>query len=268
MSTMPHMMPDTAIYAVLDILVPMLEPFSADPDDAHRTAVRMIAEYQPFTSEELGLAAEIIAFRRRLLMLMRDASLPGTEEKACHAMTKLAIGLRRSESAAQRKLDSLQRVRRQAMRKQHEAEMAAQQAGVAESQEPPPPSAADRTGSAPPDAPATATPTAATPTAATPTAATPTAAKRANGAPAIATPANAMSPNAAPRTAASARPDEPPAVDEAMVGKPVPAHLHLLTPAEQALLPDDELAACVAAYSPGAQALAAAALNSGAAAPA
>src|SRR3954468_16615917 len=105
---------------VLDLLFPLLLTAAGNEARARLAVIRMLGEYHPDTAEELGLAGEIIAFRLKGLGALRDSSRPGPLYASKLDLMKVANTLRRSESAAQRKLDALQRARRAAA-KQAEA---------------------------------------------------------------------------------------------------------------------------------------------------
>jgi hypothetical protein len=101
------------VNVVLDVLFPLLLIAAGGSHEAARqAAMDMLAEYHPNSAEELGLAGEIIAFRLNALGALRDSSVPGAPLAAMLALLKIAATLRRNETAAQRKLDALQRARR------------------------------------------------------------------------------------------------------------------------------------------------------------
>ena len=115
---LPTHIPRTAIALVLDLLFPLLlTAAGGSQKDAYQAAIDLLADYQPDTAEELGLAAEVIAFRLSALRAARAAAAPDTAESATLTLLKTANALRRSEAAAQRKLDALQRPRRAAAKK-------------------------------------------------------------------------------------------------------------------------------------------------------
>jgi hypothetical protein len=100
---------------IIDFIVPLLlTTAGSDVEAARQAALQMLVEFAPQTAEELGLAAEVIAFRFEALDMLRESSVPGTSKATVIEMLKVANTLRRSEAGAQRKLDALQRPRRAA----------------------------------------------------------------------------------------------------------------------------------------------------------
>src|SRR4051795_13378457 len=111
--SLPTHISRVAINAVLDLLFPLLLTAAGGSQEAAtQAALDLLAEYHPNSAEELGLAAEIIAFRYKLLGCLRASTRPGLSPGEVRDLDKMATALRRSESGAQRKLDALQRARR------------------------------------------------------------------------------------------------------------------------------------------------------------
>jgi hypothetical protein len=105
-------LPIAAITLVVEMLAPLLMRAIQDKDAALQTALAMLADYRPVTQEELGLAAEVIAFRLQALGALSDSARPENEGRTKLDLLKAASALRRNETSAQRKLDALQKARR------------------------------------------------------------------------------------------------------------------------------------------------------------
>src|SRR5690349_17045704 len=118
MSELPAHICRVAIDAVLDLLFPLLLTIAGSREAAIKVAREMLAEYCPESAEELGLAAEIIAFRHKALAAMRDATRAEAAGAPALPLLRVANGLRRSQASAQRKLDALQRARRAPAKRQ------------------------------------------------------------------------------------------------------------------------------------------------------
>src|SRR4051812_18493287 len=112
MSYLPDHIPAIVVNAVMDLLFPLLMTAArGNAADARQAALEMVAEHRPATREEYRLAGEIIAFSFQALYALRAASMPGIPNGAHLKLLNTANGLRRTEAAAQRKLDALQRAR-------------------------------------------------------------------------------------------------------------------------------------------------------------
>jgi hypothetical protein len=123
MSTLRATYSRTILQAVLDLLVPLLlTAAEGNLSDAIEEVLAMLDDFHPATREELFLASEVISFRLNGLGTLRDASAPETPPALAQNLLKLGNALRRSEAAAQRKLDSLQRARRKAQAAEAPAE--------------------------------------------------------------------------------------------------------------------------------------------------
>jgi hypothetical protein len=188
MSPLAPFLSNAAVSLILDMLIPLLMPALRVRDDAMKAALAMLGDYHPVTNEELGLAAEIIAFRLQALGALRDSALPENEGRIRLDLLKAASALRRNETSAQRKLDALKKIRNAAPKR------AAPKSDAARSEEAvPAPKAASHT----------------------------------------------VTPDPASKPAAN-------------------LHRFPTTPAKENMLSDEELKAHLAAYSPGARALASA----------
>jgi hypothetical protein len=115
----------TVLYTILEFLIPLLLPRALDRDDACHAALELLSDHHPATREEVRLAAEIIAFGMQALSALRDATAPGIPISRVMRLRSSACALRRSEHAAQRQLDALQRAHQAAEPTQERAIAAA-----------------------------------------------------------------------------------------------------------------------------------------------
>ncbi len=115
----------TVLYTILEFLIPLLLPRAIDRDDACHAALELLSDHHPATREEVRLAAEIIGFSMQALSALRDAAEPGIPISRVMRLRSSACALRRSEHAAQRQLDALQRAHQSAEPTQERAIAAA-----------------------------------------------------------------------------------------------------------------------------------------------
>ena len=104
--------------AILDtILTHLASLFLAgsggDPNAARNAAFQMLAAYNPETTNELRLAANIISFSFHALDALGQATTPGMSLSRILRLRGSAVSLSRESGKAQRRLDQLQQARRQ-----------------------------------------------------------------------------------------------------------------------------------------------------------
>jgi hypothetical protein len=105
--------PAAAITLVISFLLPLLLPATGgDVEAAKSVALALLSEYQPRTARELRLAGEAIVSSLKGLSLLALSGEPGIDRETLDTTLKWATSLSRSSHAAQRRLDTLQRLRR------------------------------------------------------------------------------------------------------------------------------------------------------------
>ena len=110
--TLSPTLPQAAIDLVVAVLVRLLLPaLAGDTDAAKSLAVAMLAEYQPRTIRELGIAGEIISLGLDSLNALAEAAQPGLPAERVVVCRRWACSLSRTGHQAQRRLDALQRAR-------------------------------------------------------------------------------------------------------------------------------------------------------------
>src|SRR3954447_22368564 len=97
--SLPTHISRVAINAILDLLFPLLLTAAGGSQEAaYQAALGLLAEYHPNSAEELGLSAEIIAFRYKALGCVHASLRPGISPGEMRDLGKMATALRRSES--------------------------------------------------------------------------------------------------------------------------------------------------------------------------
>jgi hypothetical protein len=114
MSPIPAALPATIPQAIWDTLLGRLAPLfligaAGDPASAREAAHQMLAAYNPQTSVELRLAAEIIGFGLHALEALGQAADPALSLNRVLRLRGSAVSLSREAHKSQRKLDQLQR---------------------------------------------------------------------------------------------------------------------------------------------------------------
>jgi len=112
----PNVIPRAIVNTILAPLIPLLLPGAfGNVEEAQAAAVEMLLEYCPGTREELRLAGEVIGFGLQVLDALREAAEPGMPHVMVLRLRASATAMRRSEHAARRELEVLQRTRREAI---------------------------------------------------------------------------------------------------------------------------------------------------------
>jgi hypothetical protein len=105
-------------HAILDTILGRLAPLfstgaAGDTANAHQAAAQMLASYHPETHDELRLAANIIGFSLHALEALSQAAAPDMNLTRVLRLRGGAVSLSRAAEKAQRRLDQLQKARRQ-----------------------------------------------------------------------------------------------------------------------------------------------------------
>jgi hypothetical protein len=110
MFPLPATIPQAIVDTVLGLLAPLfLIGAAGDPALARETAHQMLAAYNPRTSAELSLAAEIVSFSFHALEAPGQATAPDLSLNRVLRLRGSAASLSREAHKSQRKLDQLQR---------------------------------------------------------------------------------------------------------------------------------------------------------------
>ena len=118
MHTLPTTIPQAILDTVLDRLALLFLAAAGDPTTARHAAAQMLAAYKPETPDELSLASEIIIFGLHALEALSYASNPELSLNRILRLRGSAVSLSREQHKAHRKLDQLQRARRDGLQQQ------------------------------------------------------------------------------------------------------------------------------------------------------
>jgi hypothetical protein len=117
--SLPTTIPQAVLDTVLNRLALLfLAGAAGDPATARHAATHMLAAYHPETPNELSLASEIISFSFHALEALGDAATPDLSMNKILRLRGSAVSLSRESHKAQRKLDQLQRARRDGTQQQ------------------------------------------------------------------------------------------------------------------------------------------------------
>jgi len=86
---------------------------AGDPAGARQAAAQMLAAYDPQTEDELRLAAKIVGFSFQALEALGQAAAPDLPITRILRLRGGAVSLSRASEKAERRLDQLQKARRQ-----------------------------------------------------------------------------------------------------------------------------------------------------------
>jgi hypothetical protein len=119
-------LPTTLPAAILDTILGrlallFLSGAAGDLTAARHAAARMLASYHPETEDELRLAANIISFSFHALEALSQAATPDMPLTRILRLRGSAVSLSRESHKAQRRLDQLQKARRDGLQAQPEA---------------------------------------------------------------------------------------------------------------------------------------------------
>ena len=114
-ATLPATLPTALLETILTRLAPLfLIGAPNNPDAARQAAAHMLAAYHPETSEELRLAANIVAFSFQSLEALSQAATPDMSLTRILRLRGSAVTLTRESAKAERRLAELQTARRNA----------------------------------------------------------------------------------------------------------------------------------------------------------
>jgi hypothetical protein len=99
---------------------------AGDPAGARQAAAQMLAAYDPQTEDELRLAAKIVGFSFQALEALGQAAAPDLPITRILRLRGGAVSLSRASEKAERRLDQLQKARRQGIAAQPAAPLEAE----------------------------------------------------------------------------------------------------------------------------------------------
>ena len=113
--SLPTTLPAAVVETILTRIAPLFLIGAANnPEAARQAAAHMLAAYHPETTEELRLAANIVAFGFQSLEALSQAATPDMSLTRILRSRGSAVTLSRESAKAQRHLDQLQHARRNA----------------------------------------------------------------------------------------------------------------------------------------------------------
>ena len=113
--SLPTTLPAAVVETILTRIAPLFLIGAANnPEAARQAAAHMLAAYHPETTEELRLAANIVAFGFQSLEALSQAATPDMSLTRILRLRGSAVTLSRESAKAQRHLDQLQHARRNA----------------------------------------------------------------------------------------------------------------------------------------------------------
>ena len=113
--SLPTTLPAAVVETILTRIAPLFLIGAANnPEAARQAAAHMLAAYHPETTEELRLAAHIVAFSFQSLEALSQAATPDMSLTRVLRLRGSAVTLTRESAKAQRHLDQLQHARRNA----------------------------------------------------------------------------------------------------------------------------------------------------------
>ena len=113
--SLPTNLPTALLETILTRVAPLfLIGAAGNPEAAREAAAHMLAAYHPETTEELRLAAHIVAFSFQSLEALSQAATPDMSLTRVLRLRGSAVTLTRESAKAQRHLDQLQHARRNA----------------------------------------------------------------------------------------------------------------------------------------------------------
>jgi hypothetical protein len=106
-------LPAAILEAILTHLAALFLVGANDPAAARHAAAQMLAAYDPQTEDELRLAAKIVGFSFQALEALGQAAAPDLPITRILRLRGGAVSLSRASEKAERRLDQLQKARRQ-----------------------------------------------------------------------------------------------------------------------------------------------------------